>query len=89
MLLKFTSEACHLHLDLLHARRPDNDLRERVPHLALDGKLVCSHLVVAAYDLLRALNELVFEDVKTLLQLVKTGVDLALLCCELRVLVDL
>lgn len=71
VLLNLAPEASHLNLNLFHPRGSHNDLRQRVPHLALDGKLVCPHLVVATNDLLRALNELVLKYVETLLKLVE------------------
>ena len=55
----------------------------------MDGKLVCPHLVIATNDFLRALNEFVLEDIKTLLELVKARVDFTLFCCKLGILVDL
>jgi len=64
-------------------------LRECVAYLALRGDLIVADHVIATDDFLGSLNDLVLEDVETLLKLVQTGGHLGFLLCELGVLADL
>ena len=54
----------------------------------MDGELIVSNLVVAPDHLLRALDDLVLEDLEPLLKLAEPVLDLALLCRKLWVLAD-
>lgn len=89
MLFYVTSETSHLNFDFLHSGTSTYDLRQRVTNLPLYDKLIVSYRVIASQHLLRALNDLIFEDIKPLLKLSQSVVHLALLLSKLRVLVDL
>jgi hypothetical protein len=67
MFFYFSLETRHLNLHLLHSRCSDYDLRQGVPYLSLDCKLVCSNLMVASYDFLGSLDDFLLEDIETLL----------------------
>ena len=89
LLFDFGAKATHGYFDFFYLRAPINDLREAITYLPLRAYLIIPDLVVSSDHFLSTLDNLILENVETLLELVQPRGHFRFLLCESWVTTDL